>query len=110
MVIIVSRSDDNLIIGNPEAVTITEEQLTSRFEHEECGEMNEYVGCKIARPDKKSLKFTQPVLFQNFEDEFDIPKRAAPTPSRVEDALTKASEEDVLPPKLQTVYAQGRWW
>ena len=52
MVIIVSRSDDNLIIGNPEAVTITEEQLTSRFEHEECGEMNEYVGCKIARPDK----------------------------------------------------------
>ena len=107
LVIIVSWIDDNLIIGNPEAVKIAKEQLTNRFECEECGELNEYVGCKITRPNKDSLKFTQPVLLQSFEDEFDLPKRAVPTPARVGDVLTKANEEEVLPPKLQTVYRSG---
>ena len=70
LVIIVFWIDDNLIIGNPEAVKIAKEQLTNRFECEECGELNEYVGCKITRPNKDSLKFTQPVLLQSFEDEY----------------------------------------
>ena len=66
--------DDNLIIGNPEAVKIAKEQLTSRFECEECGELSECVGYKITRPDKNSLKFIQPVLLKSFKDEFDLSK------------------------------------
>ena len=44
---------------------------------------------------------------QSFEDEFDLPKWAAPTQARVGDVLTKANEEQVWPPKLQTVYRSG---
>ena len=107
LVIIVSWIDDNLLIGKSEAVAIAKEQLMSRFDCEECGELNEYIGCKITRPDKYSLKFTQPVLLQSFEDEFDLPTRAAPTPARVGDVLTKSNEKDVLPPKSQTKYRCG---
>jgi hypothetical protein len=33
--------------------------------------MTEYIGCKIDR-NKNSMKLTQPVLMQSFEDEFDL--------------------------------------
>ncbi len=36
------------------------------------GEFEEYVGCKIERSTKESLKMTQPVLIQSFRDKFEI--------------------------------------
>ena len=67
----------------------------SRFECEACGELDEYVGCKITIPDEHSLKFTQPVIIQSFEDEFELPKRPTSVLARVGDVLTKSSEEDI---------------
>ena len=67
--------DVNLLSGNPEVVKIAKEQLMGRCECKECGELDEYVGCRITRPDKHSLKFTQPVLLQSFEDEFGLSKK-----------------------------------
>jgi hypothetical protein len=47
--------------------------MKSRFECDDLGELNEHVGCKIDIH-KDSVKFTQPVLIQSYEDEFDLNK------------------------------------
>jgi hypothetical protein len=46
-----------------------------RFDCKDCGDIEEYVGCKIVRT-KNSLKFTQPVLMQSYNDEFELPKKS----------------------------------
>jgi hypothetical protein len=58
-----------LVAGDKRTVEAAKEQMRSRFECDDLGELNEYVGCKIAR-DEDSVKFTQPVLIQSYEDEF----------------------------------------
>ena len=47
LVLIISWIDDNLILGSEKAVQETKDDLMSRFDCEDCGELNEYVGCKI---------------------------------------------------------------
>ena len=42
-----------------------------RFDCTEQGEVKEYVGCKIEHDKKGSIRFTQPVMIQSFEKEFD---------------------------------------
>ena len=61
IVMLVSWIDDNLIVGSQKAVEELKKELMDRFPCEDCGELDEYVGCKITRTDT-SLKFTQPVL------------------------------------------------
>ena len=34
----------------------------SQFDCEDCGELDEYVGCKITRIGSDAIKFTQPVI------------------------------------------------
>jgi hypothetical protein len=61
LVLIVSWIDDNLIIGPKKAVEKTKKDLMERFDCKNCGDIEEYVGCKIERT-KNLLKFTQSVL------------------------------------------------
>ncbi len=53
LVLIVSWIDDNLIMGSKKAVEKAKKDLMKRFDCEDYGDIEEYVG---------SLKFTQPVL------------------------------------------------
>ena len=76
-------TDDNLIIGSGKAVARTKKNLRTRFDCEECGELDKYVGCKITKIGKSALKITQPVIFQSFSDKFDLPNRGCPTPARI---------------------------
>jgi hypothetical protein len=57
LVLIVSWINDNLIIGSKQAVEKAKKNLMERFDCKECGDLEEYVGCKIVRT-KNSLKFT----------------------------------------------------
>jgi hypothetical protein len=61
LVLIVSWIDDNLIIGSKKAVEKAKKELMQRFNCKDCGDLEEYMGCKIERT-ANSLKFTQPVL------------------------------------------------
>ena len=47
LVIILSWIDDNLIVGSKQAVSVTKQALMSRFDCEDCGELDEYVGCRL---------------------------------------------------------------
>ena len=54
---IVSSLDDNLIVWSQEVVKTVKHILTSRFDCEECGNLDEYVGCKLTKTTENSLKF-----------------------------------------------------
>jgi hypothetical protein len=73
LVVWLSWIDDCLVSGDKRAVDFAKEQMKSRFECDDLGELNQYVGCNIDR-NEDSVKFTQPVLIQSYEDEFDLNK------------------------------------
>ena len=106
LVIIVSWIDDNLIVGSKEAVLEAKKDMMERFECDDCGEIQEYVGCKIDR-DGRELKFTQPVLLQSFEDEFELPEREVATPAVPGSVLPKVEKGKQLSGTRQTKYRSG---
>jgi hypothetical protein len=76
-VVLVSWIDDCLVIGNAEGMKHAKNQFMERFDCDEVGNMDEDVGCKIdSGNDEKVpyLKIAQPVLLQNYHDEFKLPE------------------------------------
>ena len=106
LVVIASWIDDNLIVGSKEAVAHTKKELMSRFECEDCGELDEYVGCRITKL-KGAIKFTQDVLIQSFVDEFELSSRKYATPAKSGNVLTKGDPELVVDNGKQTYYRSG---
>jgi hypothetical protein len=87
-----------LVAGKKKGVLIVKGQMTARFDCEEIGEVDEYVGCKVERNyEENSIKLTQPVMLQTFVDEF-LPNSPAPnTPATPCNALVKADSTDCIP-------------
>ncbi len=100
MVPIVLWIDDNLIIGSKKAVEKTKKDLMERFDCKDCGYMEEYMGCKIART-KNSLKFTQPVLMQSCNDKFELLKTSYKMPALTGLVLVAGKKEEALSPAMQ---------
>jgi hypothetical protein len=65
--------DDCFITGPTEELLALKKNILKEVDCDDSGEIKEFVGCKIAyNTEMKSLKITQPVLMQSYEDEFDI--------------------------------------
>ena len=78
-----------------------------RFECEDVGDIVEYVGCKIEIDrEKQTLKFTQPVLLQSYEDEFDLPNAVPMTPAAPGSVLLKGEGEQMTD-EQQSKYRSG---
>jgi hypothetical protein len=73
------------------------------FDCKDCGDIEEYVGCKIVRT-KNSLKFTQPVLMQSYSDKFELPKKRYRTPALAGLVLVAGKIEEALSPAMQKKY------
>ena len=88
---------------------IAKKQMTDRFDCDEIGNMDEYVGCKVERDyENRSIKLTQPVMLQSFVDEFDLPSGPVPnTPAVPGETLVKAKPEDCVNDKDQFKYRSG---
>jgi hypothetical protein len=106
LVLIVSWNDNNLIVGPKKAVEKTKKDLMERFDCKDCGNIKEYVGCKIERT-KNLLKFTQPVLMQSYNDEFELPKKSYKTPALAGSVLVAVKKEEALSPAMQKKYCSG---
>ncbi len=106
MVLIVSWIDDNLIIGPKNVVEKTKKDLMERFDCKDCGDIKEYMGCKIERT-KNSLKFTQPVLMQSYNDKFELPKKSYKTPAPAGLVLVAGKKVEALSPAMQKKYCSG---
>ena len=86
------------------------EKLASKFEVEDIGPLEEYVGCKIEIKEiegKRTLKFTQPVLVQSLVDEFELPNKKPATPAVAGLVLTKGDVDLALSTDMQTKYRSG---
>ena len=108
LLIWLSWVDDCLCIGPKEEVMKSKTELTTLFDCDDVGEFNEYVGCKLERDwSNRIIKFTQPVLLQSFEDEFDLPDREYETPAETGKVLTKCEDEQQVEPAEQKEFRSG---
>jgi hypothetical protein len=105
----VSWIDDCLVVGSKKGVKKAKKKLIDRFDCDVIGNMDEYVGCKLERNhEERWVKFTQPVLLQSYEDEFDLGKEnATTTPAEPGQVLMPCKEEDGLNSQNQTIYRKG---
>ena len=100
--------DDCLCIGPKVQVEKSINEMKKLFDCEDVGEMVEYVGCKVERNyETRSLKLTQPVLLQSFEDEFNMPNRVYDTPAEPKKQLKKTIEGQEVTAKEQTKFRSG---
>lgn len=91
LVIWLTWIDDCLIAGDEKGVKMVKEQIKGRFDCDDVGLLNEYVGYKIER-DEKSIRFTQPVLLQSFEDELRCKAGKVMIPAEAGGVLVKQGE------------------
>jgi hypothetical protein len=96
-------------VGNKKCVKIAKQQLIDRFDCDVIGNMDEYVGCKLERNhEERWIRFTQPVLLQSYDDEFDLGDGpAATTPADAGQILMPCKEEDAVSPAKQTLFRKG---
>jgi hypothetical protein len=106
LVIIVLWIDNNLIIGSKKAVEKAKKDLMERFDCKDCGDLEEYVGCMIARMES-SLKVTQPMLLQSYIDQIKLPTRCYKTPTQARSVLVVGKKDEALSPTMQTKYPLG---
>ena len=102
---------DDLIACGPKDLVLKEVQrMKGEFKCDDGGAMTEYVGGKIDyKPEDHTMKITQPVLLQSFEDEFEVNKQGR-------EVLTPAGPNTVLGidelnpegnDELKTMYRKG---
>ena len=108
----VSWVDDIIALGYPKDVEQMEKDLADAFDCKCEGELTEYVGSKIdiARNSDGlgTVKFTQPVLVQKLEDEFDLPSGKAPkTPATAGQVLVRGDGSGAIDGKESTKYRSG---
>ncbi len=106
LVLIVSWIDNNSIFGPKKAVEKTKKDLMERFDYEDCGDIKEYMECKIERT-KNSLNFTQPVLMQSYNYKFELSKKSYKTPAPAGFVLVAGKKEEALSPAMQKKYCSG---
>jgi hypothetical protein len=99
--------DDCIVCGKEEGVVKAKSEMIERFDCGDIGELNKYVVCKIDS-DEGSIKLTQPVTIQSFEDEFDITnEQYSNTPAIPGSVLSGGEEKDWMAQTKQTTYRQG---
>eukprot|EP00957_Ditylum_brightwellii_P128422 9794267-Ditylum_brightwellii.AAC.2 len=97
-----------MVWGSREEVLKESEQFNNRLDCNDIGKVKEYVGCEINIDEKeRNMTFTQPVLLQSFEDEFELPERKAKTPAETVSILVKAGTENKVNGKRHSYFRSG---
>ena len=102
--------DDCLIAGEEEVVEKSKNDMMKLFDCDDIGELKEYVGCKVEHDrDKKTMRLTQPVMIQSFQDEFGITTDGMRprTPGAPGTVLQAGDDRNNLSPAEQKKYRSG---
>eukprot|EP00957_Ditylum_brightwellii_P198734 15147904-Ditylum_brightwellii.AAC.1 len=92
LILWMSWVDDCLVAGPGELVKGAKKEMISRFECNEIGKMDEYVGCKVERDlEARTIRLTQPVLLQSYTNEFQLDEHSLTpsTPAELGSVLSK---------------------
>jgi hypothetical protein len=98
-----------LVGGKDEGVKKAKAHMMELFDCDNVGELKEYAGCKVDYDrEAETMKLTQPVMTQSFQDEFKLPEgKSLNTPAI---PGTVMSEEEVInqvDDKIQSTYRSG---
>jgi hypothetical protein len=109
LILWLSWVDDCLIGGKDEGVKIAKGQMMDLFDCDDVGELKEYVGCKIDYDRKVgSMKLTQPVMIQSFNDEFDLPEgKSSNTPAIPGTVMSEGKVINQVEGQVQSTYRTG---
>ncbi len=107
LIVWMSWVDDLRVMGPKELVMKEKAEFQKRFDCSDIGDVDEYVGCKVDRAEG-TIKMTQPVLLQSYQDEFDTKGGETPqTPAAPGTTLKAGTPEECLSRKDQSVYRKG---
>ncbi len=67
----------------------------------DCGDLEEYLGCKIERTVNSFKFFTQPVLIQSYGKQFELPTRIYKTPAQAGSILVADKKAEALSLAMQ---------
>jgi hypothetical protein len=84
----------------------TKKFIMERFDCKDCGDIEEYVGCKMVRM-KNLLKLTQLVLMQSYNDKFELHKKSYRTPALAGLVLVAGKKEKALSPAMRKKFCSG---
>ena len=98
--------DDCVCFGEQAEVEKSRDKMKQLFDCDDVGDMNEYVGCKIDK-ENGAFKFTQPVMVQSFEDEFELPNLNPATPGEPGVTLAKAETAELVGKDETKYYRKG---
>ena len=100
--------DDCMNTGCEEGVKEACEELMNRFTCEDEGPLKEYVGCKVDRG-FDSIRLTQPVMIQSFQDEFDLSEvKSSVTPGEPGKVLPKNEDDEAkVKPSVHSYFRRG---
>jgi hypothetical protein len=109
LILWLSWVDDCLVAGKKNGVYEAKAAMMDRFDCDDIGELKEYIGCKIDYDKEEgSMKITQPVMIQSFEDEFKLPEgKASNTPAIPGSVMTEGEEKDQVGTDEQSTYRSG---
>ena len=82
------------------------QEFMERFDCDDVGEVNEYVGCKIEQGNGY-FKFTQPVMLQSFDDEFETTDKKPNTPAEAGTVLVKCNDGATVGKQRHTYFQKG---
>jgi hypothetical protein len=97
---------NNPIIRSKKVDEKTKKDKMEKIDCKDCGDIEEYVGCKMART-KNLLKFTQPILMQSYNDKNNLPKTSYRMPALVGLVLVAGKKEEALSPAMQKKFCSG---
>jgi len=104
--LLASWVDDLIVAGEEDTVSHQKSKLKEMVPIDDCGIMDEYVGCKVdINRDERKLKFTQPVMIQSFQDEFDLPNKSPVTPAVPNTSLSHMG--DIISNSMMSYYRKG---
>jgi hypothetical protein len=98
--------NNDVIIGQESDMLDLKKELMKQFKCDNCGPMNEYVGCMIEKRKSGGIKFLQKVLLHSYRNEFNFKDlKKFHTPATPGPVLKKPIDGDVLlTPENQTLY------
>ena len=100
--------DDCFITGPMEELMMLKKNMMDALDCDDNGEIKEYVGCKIDYDrQKRSIRFTQPVLLQSFQDEFSIAGSEKPKTPGIPLKVLQLGHEPAVEGERRSYYRSG---
>jgi hypothetical protein len=110
LILWLSWVDDCLVGGKDEGVKKAKGQMMKLFDCDDVGELKEYVGYKVDYDQAAgTMKLTQPVMIQSFQDEFELPEGKPSNTPAIPGTLMSRGEErnQVNNDEIQSTYRSG---